>query len=220
MILTEIGEVGVHVGNDVYVLRPSLYAMTRIGPPGYIVEAFAAVMAEGLVGRPAEIQMGYAFEVLQACTEDDIEFLIGSYEHIDTPLGGKFVHRPGLIPPNEMLLLARCLMRHGVTGSVEPLPKDKDSEEDEDGEEDKDFTSEFDARLHVANATAHLGMSEKEAWNTTMTALVDALRVKFPVVKDESKIKGKAPSKSEYDELMEIADRIEAKRKLKLGIKD
>lgn len=217
MILTEIGEVGVHVGNDVHVLRPSLYAMTRIGPPGYIVETFAAVMAEGLTGRAAEIQLGYAFEALQACTEEDIEFLIGSYEQIETPLGGKLVHRPGLIPPSEMLLLARCLMRHGVTGSVEPLPREEDEEEDE---EEKDFTSEFDARKHVANATAHLGMSERDAWNTTMTALVDALRVKFPVIKDESKIKGKAPSKSEYDELMEIADRIEAKRKLRLGLKD
>lgn len=217
MILTDIGEVGVHVGNDVYVLRPSLYAMTRIGPPGYIVEAFAAVMAEGLTGRAAEIQLGYAFEVLQSCTETDIELLIGSYEHTDHALGGRFVHTPGLIPPKEMLLLARCLMRHGVTGSVEPLPREEDEEEDDD---EKDFTSEFDARKHVANAIAHLGMSEKEAWNTTMTALVDALRVKFPVVKDENKIKGKAPSKSDYDDLMEIADRIEAKRKLRLGIKD
>ena len=218
MILTEIGEVGVHVGADVHILRPSLYAMTRIGPPAYIVEVFAGVMAEGPTNYPNPTQLGYAFEVLQACTEEDISHLIGHYEFRETMLGKKSVHVAGLIPPNEMLLLARCLARHGVTGSVEPLPRKEGDEGEDEGE--SDYVSEFDARKHVANATAHLGMSEKEAWNTTMTALVDALRVKFPAPSEAEKAKGKAPSKSEYDELMEIADRIEAKRKLKLGIKD
>lgn len=216
MILTEIGEVGVHVGAGMHTLRPSLYAMTRIGPPAYIVEVYAGVMTEGPTNHPNAVQLGYAFEILQACTEEDITHLIGHYEFVETALGKKHVHVPGLIPPNEMLLLARCLARHGVTGSVEPLPR----EEGEEEEAQEDYTAEFDARKHVANAIAHLGMSEKEAWNTTMTALVDALRTKFPAPTKAEKAKGKAPSMSEYDNLMEIADRIEAKRKQRLGIKE
>lgn len=217
MILTEIGEVGVHAGAGVHILRPSLYAMTRIGPPAYIVEVYAGVMAEGPTNYPNVIQLGYAFEVLQACTEEDISHLIGHYEFRETALGKKHEHVRGLIPINEMLLLARCLVRHGVTGSVEPIPR-QEGEDEEDAKDD--YTAEFDARKHVANAIAHLGMSEKEAWNITMTALVDSLRVKFPAPSEAEKAKGKAPSKSEYDNLMEIADRIEAKRKLKLGLKD
>lgn len=212
MILPDIGEIGVHVGNDVHVLRPSLYAMTRIGPPAYIVEVYASVMLEGLTGRPAEIQMGCAYEVMQACSEDDITHLIGYYEQDDGV--GKFKYVPGLIPPSEMLLLARCLVRHGVTGSVEPLPR-------EEGEDDKDdYASEFDARRHVANAIAHLGMSERDAWNTTMTALVDALRAKYPPVDGKDKKQGKPPTSAEFDAAMDWADKIEAKRKLRLGIKD
>lgn len=218
MILTEIGEVGVHVGAGVHILRPSLYAMTRIGPPAYIVEAYAGVMAEGLTGKALEVQFGYAFEVLQACTEEDISHLIGTYEYAEYALGKRMVYSPGLIPQNEIILLARCLMRHGVTGSVEPLPKQE--RDDEDADDEDEYTSEFNARHHVANATAHLGMSEKEAWNTTMTALVDALRTKFPAPSEKEKAKGRAPSASEYDNLMDVADRIEAKRKLRLGIKD
>lgn len=216
MILTDIGEVGVHVGDDVYVLRPSLYAMTRIGPPAYIVEVYATVMAEGIKDHRARaIQFWCAHEVLQACTEQDISHLIGQEVHNEAT--GGLTYEPGLIPQNEILLLAKCLMRHGVTGSVEPLPKD----EDDDADDDDSYVSQFDARKHVANAIAHLGMSEKEAWQITMTALVDSLRAKFPPVpKDGKEKQGKPPSAAEYDNLMEIADRIEAKRKLRLGIKD
>jgi len=204
----------VHVGDSVHVLRPSLYAMSRIGPPAYIVEVYAAVMAEGLTGHQAKTQEECVYEVLTCCTEEDITHLIGAYEHDDVL--GRFMYTPGLIPKNEMLHLARCLVRHGVTGSVEPLPKEEGEEDNEDN-----YVSEFDARQHVANATAHLGMSEQQAWNTTMTALVDSLRVKFPPIKDkDGKKPSKPPSAAEYDAAMEWADKIEAKRKLRLGIKD
>lgn len=212
MILTEIGEIGVHAGDRVFTLRPSLYAMSRIGSPAYIVEIYAAVMADHPITAPGVVhmaQLGCVYEVLQACTEEDISDLIGAYEHNEEI--GQFVYKKGLIPPREMLHLARCLMRHGVTGSVEPLPSD--------GDDEPDYVAEFDVRKHVANAIAHLGMSEKDAWNTTMTALVDALRSKFPVVKDENKA-GTPPTVAEYEATMDWADKIEAKRKLRLGIKD
>lgn len=215
MILTEIGEVGVHVGDNVHILRPSLYAMTQIGPPAYIVEVYATVMAEGAYGRAKEIQFDCAHSVLLACSEEDITYLIGHYEH--EPIFGGFKYVPGLIPKKEILLLAQCLIRHGVTGSVEPLPRDEGEEETEEA-----YTAEFDARKHVANAIAHLGMTEREAWGLTMTALVDALRAKFPLPpkEDGKNGKGKPPTVAEYDAAMEWADKIEAKRKLRLGIKD
>lgn len=214
MILTEIGEVGLHVGDNVHVLRPSLYAMTQIGPPAYIVEVYATVMAEGMRGRAEEFQFDCAYSVLMACSSEDITHLIGSYDH-NTDFGG-FRYKKGLIPKNEILLLARCLIRHGVTGSVEALPKEEGEDESEE-----DYVAQFDARKHVANAIAHLGMSEKDAWCLTMTALVDALRAKFPAPKSDDKSgKGKPPSSAEFDAAMEWADKIEAKRKKRLGIKD
>lgn len=214
MILTEIGEVGVHAGDSVHILRPSLYAMTQLGPPAYIVEVYAAVMAEGAHGRAKEIQFDHAYTVLMACSDDDITHLIGHFEH--EPTFGGFKYVAGRIPKNEIVLLAQCLMRHGVTGSVEPLPQ-------EEGEEDQDdsYVPEFDARRHVANAIAHLGMSERDAWGLTMTALVDSLRAKFPVPKEDNKNgQGKPPSSAEFDAVMEWADKVEAKNRMRLGIKD
>ena len=216
MILSSIGEVGIHVGNDVVVLRPSLYAMTQIGDPAYIVEVYANVMADNCPAWALDSQFSCAYEVLLACTEQDVTYLIGSYVH-DTVLD-RFKYEPGLIPKNELLHLARCLLRHGVTGDVEPLPPEEGEEE---GEED--YVTEFKARSHVANAVAHLGMSEKEAWTATMTGLTEALRSKFPPVSKDEKAKAKAtkpPTSAEYDATMEWADKIEAKRKLRLGIKD
>lgn len=195
------------------VLRPSLYAMTQIGSPAYIVEVYATVMAEGYIGRAEEIQLSCAYEVLMACVDQDITRLIGTYEH--EPVLDRFVYVPGLIPQKELIHLARCLVRHGVTGDVEPLP----SEEGEDSEED--YVSEFNARAHVANAVAHLGMSEREAWNATMTGLIEALRAKFPPITKDEKGKQKStkpPTSAEYDAAMEWADRVEAKRKKRLGL--
>ncbi len=46
MILTEIGEIGVHHNGETYVLRPSLYAMSKIGSPKEILRTYAFIMHE------------------------------------------------------------------------------------------------------------------------------------------------------------------------------
>lgn len=188
--------------------------MSQIGTPAYIVEVFATVMAEGLAGRPGEIQFACAYEVLMACSERDITPLIGTYEFDEDER--RFTYRPGPIAYKELLYLAQCLARHGITGDVEPLPVEEGEEPEE-----TEYVSEFNARGHVANAIAHLGLSEKEAWNITMTSLVEALRSKFPPIKkDKDKKATTPPTSAEYDAAMEWADRIEAKRKKRLGIKE
>jgi len=201
MILTETGEIGVHVGSNVHVLRPSLYAMTQIGEPAQIVEVYATVMCDGLQGKAALDQFADALAVINACSEEDLSEVFGSY-------GDDLEYRPGAAPREHVLPLARCLLRHGITGDQAPLPRKAD--------EDPEYIREFVARDHVALAMAHLGISEREAWGMTMTSLVGALRAKFPRM--ESSAPGsRAPSKEEHDATMEWFERIEAKRRARLG---
>lgn len=195
MILTGIGEIGVHQGERTIVLRPSLYAMTRLGEPMDIVRVFSSVM-----GGDSPERFGDALGTLYACTDEDISGLFGYWSEAG--------YMQGIAPISDIIPLARCLLKHGVVGALPELPRRADDE--------PQFLREFDARANVALAMAHLGMSERDAWNTTMTVLVGTLRAKFP--RPESQSPGaKAPSKEEHEETMEWFERIEAARKRKQG---
>ncbi|MBV7482527.1 DUF6246 family protein [Bordetella sp. BOR01] len=200
MILKDIGEVGVHAGEKTYVLRPSLYAMSMLGEPADIVAVFARLAAgQGVEG---EIQ-GYvadALAVIYSCCDEDLSDVFGYW--------GERGYVPGRVPVSHVIALAQCLLKHGIVGALPELPRRAGDE--------PEYVKEFDARAHVAMAMAHLGMSEREAWNCTMTALVGALRTKFP--RPESNAPGaKAPTKEEHNATMEWFERVEAARRKRQG---
>ena len=205
MILTETGEIGVHVGDDVHILRPSLYAMTQIGEPAQIVEVYATVMTEGLEGAAAEYQFADALMVVHACSERDLSDVFGFFERTD----GGLIFRSRLADRSDILPLARCLLRHGVTGVHKPLPRRADDE--------PEFVREFVARDHVALAVAHLGVSEREAWQMTMTSLVGAMRAKFPPAPDQSP-GARAPTKEEHEATEAWFEQIEQRRRKRAGM--
>ncbi|ASR91409.1 glycoprotein [Alcaligenes faecalis] len=188
MILTDVGEVGVHVGERVHILRPSLYAMSQLGEPREIVELFAAVMGEA----PSLVD---ALAVVLACSDEDLSDLFGCV----LAEGEKLTYEPGHVEAEAVVLLARCLLKHGITGSLPELPRPADQE--------PEYVQEFDARAHVSMAMAHLGVSERDAWQMTMTGLVGALRAKFPPSQNDSP-GAKAPSKAEMEEALAWHDRV------------
>ncbi|AQS50724.1 hypothetical protein PAEH1_02640 [Paenalcaligenes hominis] len=194
MILTEIGEIGVSVDGRMYVLRPSLYAMTQIGEPDEIVRVYSSVMSE----QPHAFQFDDALAVLYACTPDDASGdVFGGYE--PTKNGLKITS--GILPESHVVPLAQCLMKHGITGAHEPLPRKADDE--------PEFVKEFDARAHVSLAIAHLGMSSEQAWQMTMTELVGALRAKFPQTDAPG---ANAPGIDEVEETLDWHDKVLAAR--------
>jgi Family of unknown function (DUF6246) len=208
MILTEIGEVGVYAGEQVVRLRPSLYAMSRLGDPVEIVETFATVMGGAEDDAQARRLFQAALGVIYACAVDDVDpsSLFGTYE----TTSGAIEYVPGVAPAEHVVPLARCLLKHGVTGALSPLPR-------RPGDDEPVYVKEFLARDHVATAMAHLGVSEWDAWNLTMTGLVGALRAKFPPA--ESNAPGaRAPTKEEHNATMAWFDKIEAKRKAAKGV--
>lgn len=197
MILTSIGEIGVHWGERTIVLRPSLYAMSCLGEPREIVRVFSSVMG----GHSTE-RLSDALATIYACAEEDVAEVFGYWAE------NGFV--PGLVTPEDVIHLARCLLKHGIVGDL-PEPERKP------GDDPPEYINEFDARTHVSIAMAHLGLSERDSWNVTMTALVGALRAKFP--RPESTAPGaKAPSKAEHEATMDWFDRVELARKAKKGV--
>ena len=189
MILTDIGEIGIHAGADCHKLRPSLYAISQIGTPEEIVDLYARVM--GATPRFAD-----ALHVIFCCAEDDVSHIFG---HLDENL--KFV--PGEAPPDHAVHIARALLRHGVTGVLPPMG--------DGAPKDGDYTPRFVAREHVAVAMAHLGASSYDAWQMTMTELVGAMRAKFPPPPElDAKGKPRAPkmTEAEYEATMEYGDAV------------
>ncbi|KKW67382.1 hypothetical protein AAV94_11115 [Lampropedia cohaerens] len=190
MILTEIGEIGVHIDGQTHILRPSLYAMTQLGSPKEIVALYAAVMDAG----PRLID---CIGVINACTVADVSRAFGCVVDKD----GKLEYQPGLAPAEDVVAIARCLLKHGVTGALKQLPKAADAE----------YSDEFDARAMVAAAMAHLGLSSQEAWQSTMTELVGAFRSKFPP--DAKTNPGsRAPTLEEHEQTMAWFEQVEAMR--------
>lgn len=196
MILTDIGEVGVHVGGATYRLRPSFYAMTQIGEPAEIVRVFARVMSEPASKLEQKEQFLDALTVVHACSDDDLSDVFG---YINERM--KYVIKRA--DPDHIVPLAQCLLKHGIIGDLPPLKRSADQE--------AEYVAEFNARDHVALAVAHLGASEQEAWQMTMTAFVGAMRAKFPEA-ESSEPGANAPSVEDLDAAMEWFDKVESMR--------
>lgn len=162
MILTEIGEIGVHYEGLELILSPSLYAMSKLGSPKEIVNTFHYVMNGSLA---------HSLAVIQVCADGDIRDIFG-YVDADLEFNEMFAS------VGEIVILAQSLLYHGIIGDVKREDKKETSGE---------FTKEFHAKEYVSAVIAHLSVSEKEAWKMTMTSIAGALQAKFPPIKDEKK---------------------------------
>lgn len=173
--ITSVGELGVSFGDHDWLFRPSLAAMDSLGSPAEIVTKFGILFSAPKLNpiwpkdsyRSWEREvMATAYDVLAACCDKDVTPLLG---HMGSKWGS-FV--PGPMPSQDMVHLARALMRHGVVGlKPEGRPIKKPEKEE--------YSSEFKARDFVAQAVAHLGLSSDEAWRMTMTEFSGAMQAKF-----------------------------------------
>lgn len=204
--LTEIGEIGLEYLGREYRLRPSFAAMARLGTPAEIVEAFGLLFGappeptgNPVLDRPrwrvwGREQFRAALSVLYACCDDDLSALIGWTTE-------RMTYRPGAMPAANITVLARELLRHGVVGDVPADPRQPKRGK---------FAAEFHARDFAAMAMAHLGLSEADAWQMTMTGFILAMRAKFPP--PETPTKDDAPSEEAHDATMAWLAAVNAKR--------
>ena len=147
--------------------------------------------------------MQTSIHILKCCSDDETGPLLG--ECWFTP-SGKLRLKPGIMPVDDVITLAQHCMYHGLIGDgPEEVASDR-----QEGE----YKPTFDILEFVYSAVAHLGLSESEAWNMTMTGYRAAVRAKTP---PEARSKQKRPNvlldKKAYDdgmrEAMEILKRME-----------
>lgn len=190
----EIGECLITAGEDEYFFRPSFAAMSRIGEPQEIVQAFydlhndevtpllqRAMDAYGSIpawllahinrkeiGKPAIMA---AMGVLTACCERDLSRIIGE---IIPGKSGKwtFVYRKGAMPAVEMVLIAQSLITHGIIGKAKVRQLQR--------HESNKATTEFNAFEYISAARNHFGISRDEAEQLSMTEFQMMLAAKYP----------------------------------------
>lgn len=209
--LTGIGEIGIIHGEREVLLRPSLRAMDSLGDPEEIVKLFADVFAHVpaptpfpeynsfLVKQHWERKTWAAYAVIKACCDEDITAIIG---HGGTRYGS-FV--PGAMPIDNLVPIARSLLKHGIIGDVE-----RSSYGEAHAEQPGNNQAEkFEARVFVSLATTHLNYSERDAWDMTVTSFILAMQAK--VGKAD---KGK-PDEKAVDKTQEFLDQVNAVRKAK-----
>lgn len=216
----EIGECLISVGDNDYFFRPSFAAMSRIGEPQEIVQAFydlhndevtpllqRAVDAYGAIpswlikhaGRKQTNKAAImaAMTVLSACSESDVSRLTG--EIIPGKSGRwTFVYRKGLMDVADMVLIAQSLITHGIIGKakVRQLQRHESSQ----------ATTEFRSFDYISAARNHFSISRTEAEQLSMTEFQIMLNAKYP---DQ-----KGFTRDEYDA---VADDYIAKKARKLA---
>ncbi|SFN90005.1 DUF6246 family protein [Xenorhabdus japonica] len=208
--IIDIGEMVISTDKTDYLLRPSFAAMTRIGTPKQIVETYTllngaetqelinrALVAYGtlpdwlikLMRKPVfgRSILSTSIIVVQACCNDDVEELIGEWR----PGQKGVVYRLGSVPINDIIVIARELITHGVIGKVKirKLQRHEGTEE---------FSDQFKAIEYINAARAHFNMSREEAEQLTMTEFQMMLKAKFP---DE-----KGFTREEYDAVIDADD--------------
>jgi hypothetical protein len=190
--LTEVGEIGISTEGRNVVLRPSFASIASLGSPREIVDLYADLHVEGDSKRIRRNRFWAALELIMACATEDITDLVGYRSE-------RLNYVPGKVPMDNIVILARSLAKHGIVGDVPPPERTEDS----------NYTQEFVARDFVAVAQAHLGASESEAWNMTMTGFILALRAKYPPPEAAG---SKAPTIAQHDETMSWLERVNKAR--------
>ncbi|MDZ8856232.1 DUF6246 family protein [Escherichia coli] len=224
MIHIKVGQCAVTVAGVRYVFTPSFAAMAKIENSIDLVQAFAIVhggkypnrlpvdpvLRNRIMARCYGEMVQTSVLVLKACADSDISHLTGECKI--TP-SGKLKLRHGIIPVDDVITLAKHLLFHGLIGDG---PENKAAEQPQEG----DYTPAFDVLEYVYSAVAHLGLSESEAWNMTMTGYRAAVRAKTP---PEARNKQKRPNvlldKKAYDdgmrEAMEVLERLKKSKEQK-----
>lgn len=215
---TEIGEMVISTPKRDYFLRPSFSSMSRIGSPSEIVEAYAilnghaisSVIASAVssyksvpgwllkaISKPAygRSVLSTAMIVMQACCDDDMDELIGTWY-----AGARgIVYRKGAMPTSDIIVLARELIEHGIIGKAKVRRLQR--------HETNNYVNEFRAFDYISSARHLFGMPRAEAEQLTMTEFQLMMNAKFP--------EQKGFTKDEYDEtrdnyLAKRAKRIQA----------
>lgn len=151
------GEVGVSVGAEDYVFRPSFFAIAALGDPGELPGLYADSHVQTKKGFTV------ALAALYQCCDRDPSGSVGHFKDVK----GALRYVAGAMPVRDVQVLGCKLLYNGMVGAPSKVKNGGQS-------------SKFDPAEYVGAAVAHLGMSFDEAWQMTMVEFQQAMRSKFP----------------------------------------
>lgn len=170
-----------------WTFTPSFKNIATLGRPHDIVSIYA-----GLHGQDAEIEAGHVLSCLYDGCEDIAE-LVGRYVEVlirddadESKRLYRFDREIGVMSDDEMVIIARHLMQHGIIGKAKPTKGDGK------------FSDSFEAGEYIAVARVHLGLSAEEAEALSMTEFQCLMEMKYPSKDKERDV----PSREEYDAAM------------------
>lgn len=188
MAITDTGQIGIKTPSGYFTLTPSLQNIASLIDP---VECYKDLCDPN---QPPEWRFDVASRVILACSDSpDIQMYLGMQPVAKPRIrnGVKTtVYRDSYIPKHHAVILAESLLHHGMVGQIEALPATKDS----------DYTTEFKPLQWVAAVVAHLGISERDAWQMTMTSILHAMRVKYPPSEKQKALATMDQDKKEFDD--------------------
>lgn len=188
MVITNIGQVAIKTPSRTFILTPSLASISKLKNP---IETYTILNT--LEQATSELLQA-AYDVLLACSDsDEIKKYFGR-QLIGKPVirGNKITKKYTDVFIDEIhaVCIARSLIHHGMVGDVKTDRPAKES----------DYSSEFDPLDWVSAIIAHLNMSERDAWQMTMTSILAALKVKFPPSEKEIAAQKAIEEKAAFDE--------------------
>lgn len=141
-----------------FTFRPSLGRIASLADPAGIVRLYGRLFGKRAPEAAAEILVGL-------CDQDDLGTLIGEPEATSDGIRWN----GGAMPPDERVIVALHLMKHGIVGKARPS-----------AEGEGEFNDKFEAAQFIAAARVHLGLSSADAEALSMTELQTMLEMKFP----------------------------------------
>lgn len=189
--MVEIGEMLISDRYTDYFFRPSFTAMSRIGSPADIVDAYATLNGYEVAQVVASAKDSYgeipewlvkalrkpaygrkvlstAMHVMQSCCDEDVTLLIGEWR---AGKKGVIYHRGSMLS-GEIILIAHTLIEHGVMGKAKIRKPQR--------AETNSYVNEFRAIEYINSARIHFGISRVEAELLTMTEFQLMLNAKYP----------------------------------------
>lgn len=185
----EYGFAEILVKGMVYKLSPSLLNISKIGTPKIIIESFQALSYKHIHYVHS---YSVACNILRCCGIPDE--LVGGI--IFSQMQKKSLISPGLLPIEEVFILARHCLNHGVCGMID------DDNDTNEGKKAKPMT-EFDAHLFIVDAMEILSVSLKEAENMSMTQFGKLASAKLTNSKRREYIEKNGMSKEESEDDLE-----------------
>ena len=206
-MIASLGEFTIFTAEKDYYFKPTFERMISLGDSEYIVELFATVHGlyeqsaialieqfgehDGLIKMLNDTRIRYtlssAIEIMSACYlgDDDIEHLTGVFIDNDS----KIEYIGGKMPVMEIIVFAQGLMLHGISGAYKPKYIDNHKEES---------TSKLEISDYISSARVHLGLSDKEARNLSMSEFLQLIDTKL---ESNQKTKKKGFTKEQHAEI-------------------